>query len=389
MVNEHNTAGAGAGLGDGGADPVLRMAGRSAGPSVSGLSPSGVSPAGVAPAAEAVGEGVPTVIDPERLIAFFPCAAAAWSKANPHHMSHSLHKRGGYLKFLSGKVLPAIHGGFQRLFFHLPFGKATGQSPYSIELRAREEAMGRPWSQWTKQEQDDLKNAGYETWHMSIDAKGDLERTGNGHIFDEAMQVFTWLNSMHPEVEVFVYVGSYDGEEARRLEEGRFGEMIARWWDSLAPLVDLPNVSPVFDAAVGKDEDHPNARMVQICHGFKARQGRAVGVEASIQKAKPWPNELGCPCIAWEATWLRQRHDRNLPRAEIRGEVIRVLDGMSSGVVERDFGGDEAEHWTAAARRIAAEGCTPAVQVWGGPLKGVKAADLAAEISRPAKGGAL
>lgn len=286
-----------------------------------------------------------------RLIALFPCASAAWSPTNPHHMSYGLHRRGGWARYMEGPVTEAVERfGYRRVMFHLPFGKATGQSPRA----ARQRATGRA-------------DKSLEAWHMGLDHAHDLRRTGNEWIADEFYAALARLHARHPDVEVIVYVGSWDAEDARIAEEQGIDEVMRRWHESIDPLVELDYVSIVFDAAVALPEDHPNARFVQWAQEQKRQQpGRFVGVEARIQKAHPWPNERCMADVAWEPTWRKQAHAGNIPGDQICGEVIRVIDGQARGLVAKDRQADVGA-WLDLVADIVRDGDTPAVSAQTGP----------------------
>ncbi|MEQ8770259.1 MAG: hypothetical protein RIB60_07095 [Phycisphaerales bacterium] len=280
-----------------------------------------------------------------RLIAYFPCASSPWSPGNPHHMSYGLEEPGGWDRFYSTHVREAIERfGYRRVFFHLPFGKTTGQSPREMTKRR----TGR----------DD---ASLERWHMSLDHEHDLRRTGNEHISRGFYSAMGRLHAAHPGVEVIVYVGSMDDEDKAFM--ARFGEdaLLDRWKESLRPLVELDYVSIVFDAAVSYGPNEPNAKIVKWAHEAKRRQpGRFVGVEARIQKARPWPNELCLPVVAWEDVFRKQGHSRNIATEDLCAPALRVIDGRARADLLKGRDGD-AQGWIELAADIVADGHVPVV----------------------------
>ncbi|GJM18626.1 MAG: hypothetical protein DHS20C14_08390 [Phycisphaeraceae bacterium] len=292
-----------------------------------------------------------------RMIAFFPCASARWSEDNPHHMSYGLHRRGGWDRFVDTHVFEAIEDfGYRRVFFHLPFGKTTGQSPYEVNLRR------------TGREDKSL-----DKWHMSMDHVHDLRRTGNMYIADGFYSAMRRLHAKHPDVEVIVYVGSWGWEDRRYFERAGLDALMARWHESVDPLIELDYVSVVFDNAVSKDEDHPNARFVQWAHTQKQKQpGRFAGVEARIQKGRPWPNDLCLPIATWEYGWRRQGHSGNIPASGLCGPVMRIVDGDARRKLIPEDEQSTPGAWISLAADIAAEGHEPALTT----LPGWKMDDL-------------
>lgn len=286
----------------------------------------------------------------DRLIAFFPCASADWSPENPHQMTYHLEDRGGWQRFVDNQVFEAIERfGYKRVFFHLPFGKATEQSPRALHLR--------------KTGKDD---ASLERWHMSMDTTHDLERTGNMHIANDFYTAMRRLHAKHPEVEVIVYVGSWDDEDERVAKEQGIDEVYRRWHESVDPLIEMDYVSIVFDAAVAKPKDHPNAKFVQWAAEQKRKQpGRFVGVEARIQKANPWPNELCLADVAWEPIWRQQAHAGNIPANQLCGPVIRVIDGHARSLLKGSQTEDPGA-WIEMAADIVRDGHDPAVSTLPG-----------------------
>ena len=282
----------------------------------------------------------------DRLIAFFPCASDPWSADNPHHMSSSLEKPGGWARFADTRVAEAVERfGFRRVFFHLPFGKSTGQSPRAVHER-----------------RTGVVDESLDGWHMSLDHIHDLRRTGNLHIAEGFYSAMDRLHARHPHVEVIVYVGSWDTEDRRYLESHGEAALQERWAESIDPLIERDYISIVFDAAVGKDEDHPNARLVQRAHRAKQEQpGRFVGVEARIQKGRPWPNELCLTTVAWEDVWRRQGHAGNIAAEDLCARPIRVIDGRSRAILKGDA--EDPLAWHAIAADIAREGHDPAVSI--------------------------
>lgn len=280
-----------------------------------------------------------------RLIAMFPCASADWSEDNPHQMSYKLNERGGWGRFVDTHVYEAIECfGYKRVFFHLPFGKTTGQSPQAV-----------------RQRETGKVDESLERWHMSMDTVHDLQRTGNMHIANDFYAAMRRLHAKHPDVEVIVYLGSWDDEDERVEKEQGIDEVYRRWHESVDPLIEMDYVSIVFDAAVSKPKDHPNAKFVQWAAEQKRKQpGRFVGVEARIQRYFPWPNELCLTDVAWEDVWRRQDHPGNIPADKLCGPVIRVLDGRARSLLKPSETEDPGA-WIRLAADIARDGHNPAV----------------------------
>ena len=235
-------------------------------------------------------------------------------------------------------------------------GKATGNSPQ--EANRRETGIDDPM---------------LEKWHMGLDAAHDLRATGFGWVVAECIAALDMFHMEHPHVEVIVYVGSADGQDRRRFDNGEYTLTFALWLESLAPFLDRDYISIVFDAAVGKEPDHPNARFAQLAQWVKKRQGRFVGVEARIQKARPWPNKLGMTTVAWADTWVRQGHALNIPREKLVATPIIVFDGHAKRRVLTEYGGE----WRAFMADILGEGCNLGISTAGGEFQRVTAADLA------------
>jgi len=286
----------------------------------------------------------------DRMIALFPCASADWSPGNPHQMSYGLNKHGGWAKYMEGPVTEAVERfGYKRVMFHLPFGKTTGQSPRAV-----------------KQRETGRDDASLEAWHMSMDHVHDLQRTGNLWIADEFYAALRRLHARHPDVEVIVYLGSWDGEDAALAKSKGVDAVMQRWHESVDPLVELDYVSLVFDAAVTMPKDHPNARFVQwAAEQKRAQPGRFVGVEARIQKGNPWPNELCLTDVAWEDVWRKQAHAGNIPADQLCGPVIRVIDGRARSLIPTADQSDPGA-WIKLAADIARDGHDPAVSTMPG-----------------------
>ncbi len=301
----------------------------------------------------------PTAVDVDAtalaraLVAYFPCASSPWSADNPHHMSYGLHEPGGWDRFYSTHVREAVREfGYRRVFFHLPFGKTTGQSPREVAKR-----------------RNGVDDPSLERWHMSIDHEQDLRRTGNEHISRGFYSAMRRLHADHPDVEVIVYVGSMDDEDKEFLRRRGEAALLERWKESLRPLIELDYVSIVFDAAVSYGPNEPNAKIVRWAHEAKRRQpGRLVGVEARIQKARPWPNELCLPVVAWEDVFRKQGHSRNIATEDLCAPALRVIDGRArSSLLEGRDGG--AQGWIDLAADVVADGHVPVVgTIAGRPL---------------------
>ncbi|GJM18036.1 MAG: hypothetical protein DHS20C14_02490 [Phycisphaeraceae bacterium] len=299
-----------------------------------------------------------------RLVAHFPCASDPWSEGNPNHMSFGLEQPGGWQRFTANYVRHAIADlGYRRVFFHLPLGKPTGQSPYEVHLR-----------------ETGIADESLDQWHMGLDQVDHLRRTGQGHVLTDMIEAFDTIHDAAPDVEIIVYVGSYDKEDLHRFESNLGSHAFGLWLESLAPFLERPYVSIVFDNLVGKDEDHPNARFAQLARWHKTEQGGFVGAEARFQKQHTWLNDWGFTCVAGEATWRMQAHSGNIPLAWHRAEVIRILDGHSTDLVYATFHGD----WVQAAANITWEGCVPAVQT-PYEFEHYTAEDLAAELLERSK----
>tara|TARA_B100001778_G_scaffold330827_1_gene334021 strand:- start:37601 stop:38887 length:1287 start_codon:yes stop_codon:yes gene_type:complete len=313
----------------------------------------------------------------DSLIATAPCASSNWSEDNPHHMGYGLKSEGGWMRFMQGHIWRCVNElGYKRVLFHLPCGKTTGQSPWAVEQRRLEAEYGIPYNDWTHEQKEAFENLGLEKWHMSIDHAHDLERTGNEFIMYGFYEALDWVHEQAPDVEIICYIGSYDGEDKRRIENNEYGEVFYDWWRSIKPLIDREWVSLVFDAAVGKEPDHPNARLVQLAQDAKKRQGRFVGVEARIQKGRPWPNDMGMTCVAWAKTWRRQAHSGNIPRSELNVSPIIVYDGHARSQVENDYNGD----WFAYMAENLMEDCQLAPSPLGGEFAELTTTQVAQKL---------
>ncbi len=302
-------------------------------------------PGGIPETATGASGSVDVAALERRLVAYFPCASAPWSADNPHHMSYDLHEPGGWDRFYSTHVREAIvRFGYRRVFFHLPFGKTTGQSPRAVAQR-----------------RTGVDNDSLDRWHMSLDHEHDLRRTGNEHISSGFYGAMRRLHAEHPDVEVIVYVGSMDDEDKAFMARHGEAALLDRWKESLGPLVELDYMSIVFDAAVAYGPDEPNAKIVRWAHEHKRRQpGTLVGVEARIQKARPWPNELCLPVVAWEDIFRRQGHSRNIATEDLCAPALRVIDGRVRDTLLKGRDG-QAQGWIELAADIVADGHVPVV----------------------------
>ena len=314
----------------------------------------------------------------DRLIAAVPCASSNWAEDNPHHMGYGLKSEGGWMRFMQGHIWRCVSElGYRRVFFHLPFGKATGQSPYEVQKRAFEAEYGQPYSEWTDEQKAALEDMDLKRWHMSIDHMHDLERTGNEFIATGFYEALDWIHEQDPGVEIICYIGSYDSEDKGRIDNGEYGAVFFDWWRSVYPLIDRDWVSIVYDAAVGKEPDHINARLVQLTQDAKNRQpGRFVGVEARIQKGRPWPNDLGMTCVAWAATWRRQAHSGNIPREFLTVPPIVVYDGHAKSQVNNSYNGD----WFAYMAEDLAQNCQISPSPLGGEFATLTTTEVAARL---------
>jgi len=313
----------------------------------------------------------------DALVATAPCASAPWSEDNPHHMSYGLQRRGGWQKHMTQNIWPLVNDlGYKRVFFHLPFGKTTGQSPLETEKRNLEAEYGIKYNDWSDEQKSLLDEQDLKNWHMSIDHMHDLERTGNEYIASDFYEALDWLHEKAPDVEVICYIGSHDWEDKTRIDNGEYGAVFLDWWRSMTPLIDRDFVSIVYDAAVGKDEDHINARLVQLTQDAKDRQGRWVGVEARIQKARPWPNDLRMTCVAWAKTWRRQAHPGNIPREFLHAPPLIVYDGHARSQVDRDYGGD----WFAYMAEDFAQLCQIGPSPLGREFAGLTTTEIATKL---------